>query len=114
MHIQNTADNRSGYRVDLQNALVFGGLSAADWCVTFHILPGLEGGSLHRPDLIAGIPCVKVVHHVLQNDQHLVVLVNGVNAVVEGDEAAAQGREHHISVLVRPDVVPTKAAEVCL
>ena len=50
MHIQNTADNRSGYRVDLQNALVFGGLSAADWCVTFHILPGLEGGSLcaHR------------------------------------------------------------------
>ena len=40
--------------------------------------------------------------------------MNGVNAVVEGDEAAAQGREHHISVLARPDVVPTKAAEVCL
>ena len=53
-------------------------------------------------------------YFVLQNDQHLVVLVNGVNAVVEGDEAAAQGREHHISVLARPDVVPTKAAEVCL
>ncbi|MDD6448952.1 MAG: hypothetical protein PUF78_04425 [Lachnospiraceae bacterium] len=40
--------------------------------------------------------------------------MNGVNAVVEGDEAAAQGREHHISVLARPNVVPTKAAEVCL
>ena len=30
-----------------------------------------------------------VLHDVLQNDQHLIVLVNGVHSIIESDEPAA-------------------------
>ena len=35
-------------------------------------------GLFHRPDFAAGVACVEIVHDVLQNDQHLIVLVDGV------------------------------------
>ena len=40
----------------------------------------------HCPDFAAGISCVEVVHDIFQNDQHLIVFVNGVHTVIESDE----------------------------
>ena len=53
-----------------------------------------------------------VLHHIFQNDQHLVVLAEGVNAIIQSDETAAEGREHKICVLARFDVISTEAAEI--
>ena len=50
-----------------------------------------------------------VLLHIFQNDQHLIVLAERVNAVVQSDEATAEGRKHKVSVLARFDVITTEA-----
>ncbi len=50
-----------------------------------------------------------VLHHIFQNDQHLIVLAERVNAVVQSDEATAEGRKHKVRVLARFDVITTEA-----
>ena len=50
-----------------------------------------------------------VLHHIFQNDQHLIVLADGVYPIIEGDEAAAEGRKHKVRVLARFDVITTEA-----
>ena len=67
---------------------------------------------LHRLDLVAGVPGIEVIHHIFQNDQHFVVLAEGVHTIVEGDEAAAEGGKHKIRVLASLDVVTAEARQV--
>ena len=81
----------------------FNPLIAAD------VLAALEGGQLHRLDLAAGVPRVEVIHHIFKNDQHLVVLAERVNPVIQSDETAAEGRKHKVRVLARLDVISTEA-----
>ena len=50
-----------------------------------------------------------VLHHIFQNDQHLIVLAEHVNAVVQSDKATAEGRKHKVRVLARFDVITTEA-----
>ena len=50
-----------------------------------------------------------VLHHIFQNDQHLIVLAERVNAVVQSDESTAEGRKHKVCVLARFDVITTEA-----
>ena len=50
-----------------------------------------------------------VLHHIFQNDQHLIVLAEHVNAVVQSDESTAEGRKHKVCVLARFDVITTEA-----
>ena len=49
-----------------------------------------------------------VLHHIFQNDQHLIVLAERVNAVIQRDEATAKGRKHKVRVLTRFDVISTE------
>ena len=51
----------------------------------------------------------EVLHHIFQNDQHLIVLAEHVNAVVQSDKATAEGRKHKVRVLARFDVITTEA-----
>ena len=50
-----------------------------------------------------------VLQHIFQNDQHLIVLAEHVNAVVQSDKATAEGRKHKVRVLARFDVITTEA-----
>ena len=50
-----------------------------------------------------------VIHHIFQNDQHFVVLAEGVNAIIQSDETAAEGRKHKVRVLASFDVISTEA-----
>ena len=50
-----------------------------------------------------------VLHHIFQNDQHFVVLAEGVNAIIQSDETAAEGRKHKVRVLASFDVISTEA-----
>ena len=50
-----------------------------------------------------------VLHHIFQNGQHLIVLAEHVNAVVQSDKATAEGRKHKVRVLARFDVITTEA-----
>ena len=50
-----------------------------------------------------------VLHHIFQNDQHLVVLAKRVNPIIQRDEATAKGRKHKVRVLTRFDVISTEA-----
>ena len=50
-----------------------------------------------------------VLHHIFQNDQHLIVLAERVNAVVQSDESTAEGRKHKVRVLASFDVISTEA-----
>jgi len=63
-------------------------------------------------DLVAGVPRIKIVHHIFQDHQHLVVLVDRIHTVVEGDEADAHRGEHDVRIFSGLDVVPSKAAHV--
>ena len=73
------------------------------------ILAALEGGQLDRLDLAAGVPRIEVIHHIFQNDQHLVVLAERINTVIQRDETAAEGWKHKVRVLARFDVISTEA-----
>lgn len=53
-----------------------------------------------------------VLHHIFQNDQHLVILVNGIHTVIEGNEAAAEAGKYDIRVFSGLNVVPPQAGEV--
>ena len=96
-HIEDAENDRSSHRVDFKDVLVRRGFSVADGSVAANILSALEGGLFHCPDFAAGISCVEVVHDIFQNDQHLIVFVNGVHTVIESDEPAAHRREHDVT-----------------
>ena len=103
--IEDVPYHGSGHRIDLKNVLVCLAFLIAEGRIAAHIFPGLEGGQLHRLDLVAGVPRIEVIHHIFQNDQHLVVLAEGVNAIIQRDETAAEGWEHKVCVLARFDVI---------
>ena len=88
---------RSCHRVNLQNVLVRRALPVAEGRIAAHILPSLEGRQLHCLDFVAGVPRIEVVHNIFQNDQHFIVLADGVYPIIEGDEAAAQRRKNEIA-----------------
>ena len=102
----------SRHRIDLKNVLVRLAFPVTKGRVAADIFAALEGGQLHCLDLAAGVPRIEVIHHIFQNDQHFVVLSEGVNAIIQRDETAAEGREHKICVLARFDVISTEAAEI--
>ena len=97
--------HRDRHRVDLQNVLVRRALSVAEGRIAAHIFPGLEGGQLHRLDLVAGVPRIEVIHDIFQNDQHFIVLADGVHPIVEGNEPASEGRENEVGIFARFDVI---------
>ena len=99
----------SRHRIDLKNVLVRLAFPVTKGRVAADIFAALEGGQLHRLDLAAGVPRVEVIHHIFQNDQHLIVLAERVNAVVQSDESTAEGRKHKVCVLARFDVISTEA-----
>ena len=107
--IKDMPHHGSSHRIDLKNVLVSFAFLIAKGRVAADILAALEGGQLHRLDLAAGVPRIEVIHHIFQNDQHLVVLAEGVNAIIQSNETAAEGREHKICVLARFDVISTEA-----
>ena len=110
--IEDVPHHGSRYRIDLKNVLVRFAFPITEGRIAANILAALEGGQLHRLDLAAGVPRVKVIHHIFQNDQHLVVLAKRVNPVIQRDETAAEGRKHKVCVLARFDVISTEAAEI--
>ena len=107
--IEDVTYHGSGHRIDLKNVLVSFAFLIAKGRVAADILAALEGGQLHRLDLAAGVPHIEVIHHIFQNDQHFVVLAEGVNAIIQSDETAAEGRKHKVRVLASFDVISTEA-----
>ena len=103
--IEDAPHHRGRHRVDLQNVLVRRALSVAEGRIAAHIFPGLEGGQLHRLDLVAGVPRIEVIHDIFQNDQHFIVLADGVHPIVEGNEPASEGRENEVGIFARFDVI---------
>ena len=99
----------SRHRIDLKNVLVRLAFPVTKGRVTADIFAALERGQLHRLDLTAGVPRIEIIHHIFQNDQHLIVLAERVNAVIQRDEPAAEGRKHKVCVLARFDVISTEA-----
>ena len=92
--------------------LILRAFQIADGSVAANIFPTLEGRLLDSPDLVAGIPSVQVVHDIFQNDQHLVILVNSVHSVIQGNEAAAEAGKYNIRIFSAFDVVPPQTGEV--
>lgn len=107
--IEDVPYHGSRHRIDLKNVLVRLAFPIAEGRIAADILAALEGGQLHRLDLTAGVPRIEVIHHIFQNDQHLVVLAERVNPVIQRDETAAEGREQKTRVLARFDVISTEA-----
>ena len=107
--IEDVPHHGSSHRVDLKNVLVRLAFPVTEGRIAADILAAFERGQLHRLDLAAGVPRVEVIHHIFQNDQHLVVLSEGVNPIIQRDEAAAEGRKHKVCVLARFDVISTEA-----
>ena len=106
--IEDTPHHRGCYRVDLQNVLVRRALPVAEGRIATHIFPCLEGGQLHRLDLVAGVPRIEVVHDIFQNDQHLIVLADGVYPIVERNEPASEGRKNEVCIFARFDIITTE------
>lgn len=84
--IEDVPYHGSGHRIDLKNVLVCLAFLIAEGRIAADILAAFEGGQLHSLDLAAGVPRIEVIHHIFQNDQHLVVLAEGVNAIIQRDE----------------------------
>ena len=104
--------HRSGHRVDLQNMFVRSAFSVAEGRIAANIFPGLEGGQLHRLDFVAGVPGIEVIHDIFQNNQHFIVLADGVYPVVQGNEAAAEGWKNEVGIFARFDVITAEPTEV--
>ena len=107
--VKDVPHHRSRHGVDLKNVLVRFAFLITEGRIAADILAALERGQLHCLDLAAGVPRIEVIHHIFQNDQHLVVLSEGVNAIIQRDETAAEGRKHKVRVLTRFDVISTEA-----
>ena len=60
----------------------------------------------------AGVFRIEIVHHILKNGQHFVVVLKRIHAVVQRDEPAIQGRKDHVDEFARFDVIPPEAAQV--
>lgn len=84
----------------------------ADGCVAADIFSSLERGLFDGPDFIAGVSGIQIIHHIFQNNQHLIVLVNRIHTVIEGDKPAAQGGEHNVRVFARLNVIPPQPGEI--
>ena len=107
--IEDVPYHGSRHRIDLKNVLVRFAFPITEGRIAADILAAFERGQLHRLDLAAGVPRIEVIHHIFQNDQHLIVLAERVNAVVQSDESTAEGRKHKVCVLARFDVISTEA-----
>ena len=107
--IEDVPHHGSRHWIDLKNVLVRFAFPVTEGRIAANILAALEGGQFHRLDLAAGVPRVKVIHHIFQNDQHFVVLAERINTVIQSDETAAEGWEHKVRVLARLDVISTEA-----
>ena len=107
--IKDMPHHGSSHRIDLKNVLVRFAFLIAEGRIAADIFAALERGQLDCLDLAAGVPRIKVIHHIFQNDQHLVVLAKRVNPVIQRDETAAKGRKHKVCVLARFDVISTEA-----
>ena len=107
--VKDVPHHGSRHRIDLKNVLVRLAFPVTKGRVAADIFAALEGGQLHRLDLTAGVPRIEIIHHIFQNDQHLVVLAEGVNAIIQSDETAAEGRKHKVRVLASFDVISTEA-----
>ena len=107
--IKDMPHHGSRHRIDLKNVLVRFAFLITEGRIAADILTALKRGQLHRLDLAAGVPRVEVIHDVFQNDQHLVVLAECVNPVIQSDETAAEGWKHKVCVLARFDVITTEA-----
>ena len=103
--IEDTPHHRGRHRVDLQDVLVRCALPVTEGRIAAHIFPRLEGGQLHRLDFVAGVPRIEVVHDIFQNDQHLIVLADGVYSIVEGYKAAAEGRKNEVGIFASFNVI---------
>ena len=99
---------RSSHRVNLKNVLVRRALPVAEGSVAAHIFPRLEGGQLHRLDFVAGIPRIEVVHDIFQNDQHFIVLADGIHTIIKGNKTASEGRKNEVGIFARFNVITTK------
>ena len=78
-----------------------------------HELPAFRAGFFDGFDLFAGVTAVKLVEQVQKaHDIGAAVIFHGVDAVVERDEAATDGREQIIGILPKLDIVPAKPGEV--
>ena len=78
--------------------------------VAADIFPRLAGGLPDGFYLAAGVTGVKIVHYIFENHNHLIVLVNGVHTIIQGNEAAPQRGENDINVFARFNVITPEAA----
>ena len=84
----------------------------ADGSVAADIFPSLERGLFDGPDFIAGVSGIQIIHHIFQNDQHLIVLVDRIHTVIEGNKAATQAGEHDVRISTAFDVIPPQPGEI--
>ena len=110
--VEDALHDGGGGRVNYQDVLVLRAFQIAVGGVAADILSGLKRGAFDCPDFGAGVPGVQVVHDIFQNHQHLIVLVNGVHAIVESDKPAAHRREHDVRISASLDVISAETTEV--
>ena len=79
-------DNRL---VNYQPVMVVRIFRIAIWSVTSDIFPCSASGLPHRLNLVARISGEKIIHHIFENHQHFIIVLNGVHAVLQGYEATA-------------------------
>ena len=92
--------------------LVVRALFVAQRSIASDIFATLERGLLYRLDFVAGITRIEFIHHVFQNDQHFIVLVHGIHAVVECDEPAAEAWKNEIRISASLDVISPQPTEI--
>ena len=110
--VKDVPHHGSSHRVNLKNVLVRFAFLITEGRIAADILTALECGQLDCLDLAAGVPRIEVIHHIFQNNQHLIVLAECVNPVIQSDETAAEGWEHKVCIKADLKIVSAKTAHI--
>ena len=112
-HVKDMAHDRRGFFINDEVVLICGVPFVSEGWISPHEFPVFRTGFFDRLDLFAGISTVKLVKKVQEtHDIGAAVIVAGVNAVVEGDEPAPDGRKQVVRILPKFDVVSAEPGKV--
>ncbi len=112
-HVKDMAHDGRGFFINDEVVFIHRVPFVSEGGISPHEFPVFRTGFFDRLDLFAGISTVKFVKKVQKaHNIGAAVIVPGVNAVIEGDEPATDGRKQVVRILPKFNVVSAEPGKV--